>query len=231
MVEPRDHVRRCPDCLEPVPRRVRICPKCKSYLDWRRFVSFGQTNLALLIALISVSTSLIAVGVPFFRAQGSDLKFLFESATHESVSMIVRNDGRSSGIIRFVSFSVSIPDMRSSTMAIGIPHEGSIIEPGKETRVTFAPLTPNNQNHVCDHLVDKKFFDRFGKLPKGAISPPKDESIIDSRYFSMLAALKCTFHGVETNFYDTKRIHADSKCDGNQWITHCLISANSAFVK
>ncbi|UWU71222.1 hypothetical protein [Bradyrhizobium sp. NC92] len=144
--------------------------------------------------------------------------------------MMVRNDGRSSGIIRFVSFSVSIADTSSSTLVIAVPHEGSVIESGKEMRVTFAPVTPNNEHRICAHLLDKKFFNRFGKLPEGPISPPAKQSKIDGRYFSMLFALKCAFHGVETNFYETKNIHADSKCDGNQWITHCLISANSAFV-
>ncbi|MBV7489597.1 hypothetical protein [Pseudomonas sp. PDM30] len=44
----------CKQCRNPIPSSARICSKCNSYQDWRSFVPFSTTALALLTALISV---------------------------------------------------------------------------------------------------------------------------------------------------------------------------------
>jgi hypothetical protein len=47
----------CRQCREPIRKGARICRECKSYQDWRGYLSVSTTVLALLIALISVATS------------------------------------------------------------------------------------------------------------------------------------------------------------------------------
>ena len=42
---------------------ARKCAVCKAHQDWRRFLTFGNTSLSLLVALISVS----AVAIPLIK--------------------------------------------------------------------------------------------------------------------------------------------------------------------
>lgn len=44
----------CKQCKNDIPAGARICSKCSSYQDWRIFIPFSNTALALLAALISV---------------------------------------------------------------------------------------------------------------------------------------------------------------------------------
>jgi len=44
----------CKMCRNTIPAGAQLCARCNSYQDWRRFIPFSNTALALLIALISV---------------------------------------------------------------------------------------------------------------------------------------------------------------------------------
>lgn len=44
----------CKQCRNSIPESANICSKCNSYQDWRSFIPFSNTALALLTALISV---------------------------------------------------------------------------------------------------------------------------------------------------------------------------------
>jgi len=86
-------LRRCPDCLELVPYQVRICPNCKAYQDWRRYAGFSQTTLALLVALISVSTAAIPVIERAVTPNDSNLNVDFEEARGLALRVLISNTG------------------------------------------------------------------------------------------------------------------------------------------
>jgi hypothetical protein len=44
----------CRECMTEIPNLARVCAICNSYQDWRRFVPFSNTAMALLTALVSV---------------------------------------------------------------------------------------------------------------------------------------------------------------------------------
>src|SRR4051812_4721123 len=67
--------------------------------DWRRYFGFGQTTLALLVALIAVATPLIRLVTPYFRTPGSNISVVLVDDVGDTVSVAARNDGRTSGII------------------------------------------------------------------------------------------------------------------------------------
>lgn len=50
----------CRQCREAIPEGARFCSHCHSYQDWRGWLPFSQTVLALLTALVSV----VALSVP-----------------------------------------------------------------------------------------------------------------------------------------------------------------------
>jgi hypothetical protein len=99
-------LRPCPDCRQPVPLDAKICPSCKAYRNWRRYITVGQTNLALLVALFSVITTLATIGVPMLRTKGSDISVLLDSASPDQAVFIARNDGRSGGVLHMGRFAI-----------------------------------------------------------------------------------------------------------------------------
>src|SRR5436853_1393453 len=127
--------RPCVECRQSVPAGARICPSCKSYQDWRRFVAIGQTNLALVLAILSVLTTLTALGVPLFQARGLDVGIVYESMSDELVTLLARNDGRSSAVITINAFRVVVDNITGqgfgdSVYIVWLSHDGQLVEPG-----------------------------------------------------------------------------------------------------
>jgi RNA polymerase subunit RPABC4/transcription elongation factor Spt4 len=85
---------KCRDCRQVVPGGARVCPNCKAFQDWRRFIAIGQTNLALLAAVISVATTFITVGVPFLNQQGEPIEVIWEHTSETQISLVARNTGK-----------------------------------------------------------------------------------------------------------------------------------------
>lgn len=50
----------CKTCATDIPEFAKKCIHCGSYQDWRRYIDFGHTTLALLIAFFSVMGILIS---------------------------------------------------------------------------------------------------------------------------------------------------------------------------
>ncbi len=50
----------CPICAEPIKKGAKKCVHCESWFTWWRYLSFSNTALSLLVALVSV----LAVAVP-----------------------------------------------------------------------------------------------------------------------------------------------------------------------
>lgn len=71
--------KRCPECFETLPFKARICPSCRSFQDWRRYVSIGQINIALLVALLSIATALTALIPQALKDSGAG-----EGAEHQA---------------------------------------------------------------------------------------------------------------------------------------------------
>lgn len=129
--------RQCPDCQEPVPYKVRICPNCKAYQDWRRYVGMSQTNLALLVALVSVSTTLLNVSLPLLRSASSDIQVLFEGMSDTDATFIVRNEGRSGGVLHVDEFVIEV--LRGEESEYG----SSITSTFHQTAISSLPAKSN----------------------------------------------------------------------------------------
>jgi hypothetical protein len=219
----------CPECKQPVPTDANICPNCKSYQNWRRYVAVGQTNLALLVALFSVLTTLFSVGLPLIRSRGADIRFLLESVSGNQPTFIVRNDGRSGGVVHIDLFSIEVGDQH---LGFPLPHEGLFIEAGKEQRVVV-DVTKNMLVDVCTLLSDSKFFDSYGKIEKLDYHFGEFEGSLrtDERFYKMQGALVCKFSGVQTSFYEpSSRKQITLPCSSIGWVTACLRRANNSFI-
>lgn len=58
----------CRVCGDSIPSAAIKCRHCGSYQNWRRFLDLGQGTIALLIALISVSTLAVESGRRAFKS-------------------------------------------------------------------------------------------------------------------------------------------------------------------
>src|SRR5712691_5323957 len=133
---------KCRDCQQVVPSGARVCPNCKAFQDWRRFIAIGQTNLALLTAVISVATTFLAVAIPFFKEQGYRIELFLDSASETQLSVVVRNTGNEGALLRLRMIRIGNSDFNplsfvdaSEYFQVDLDHDGVYIEPSKEEKL------------------------------------------------------------------------------------------------
>src|ERR1700739_688036 len=126
--------RLCPQCRHVIDLRARVCPNCHTPLGWRGLISVRQTSLALLVALVSVTTPLLNVLLPRLKPNGSAIQLLFESMSENDVTFVVRNEGRNGGVIRIDGLSITAQtddDSYNRATFIDLLPNSNFIEPGR----------------------------------------------------------------------------------------------------
>lgn len=222
--ESRGNPRRCPDCLEQVPYKVRICPNCKAYQDWRRYFGFGQTTLALLVALISVATPFVQTVPNLFRSRGSDISILMESATDRELSLIARNDGRSSGVMRAIELSVRPPRKVHylNPPVIPIVDRGTFLESNYQTRLTLN-LGQRSEEELCKVALEEADLD---SLRAAAPRYLPGYALLDWELQPMLERFECHLHYADTGFYDEPAYKRGAvSCALLPWLYNCVSRA------
>jgi hypothetical protein len=220
MAGPKEHPgwKRCSECLEAVPYKVKICPNCKSFQDWRRFVAVGQTNLALMVALTSVLTTLINVGIPVLEPSTSRMNIVYDFDTFSSldlerepkVTFYVRNDGKTGGILRIHTLFFGWKDF-------GLEHEPLYVGAGKEEKLVAA-LHETRGKVICDHMGSE------GALP---FLLEKLTKRLELNYFErldfILDKVRCGIGYSETNYSETRRQDYQAyKCAGLNIVNQCI---------
>lgn len=92
----------CRQCSNEIPDAARLCTKCHSYQDMRGWIPISSTVLAMLVALVTVSTSLInAIGNNSISKESSSL--VNNPVVHKkSLSFIATNSGKSPAMIEHI---------------------------------------------------------------------------------------------------------------------------------
>jgi hypothetical protein len=147
--------RRCPECAEPVPDKVRVCPNCKSFQDWRRYAGIGQLTLALLIAVISVVTTFSTSVIPLLRPMSSDIRMILEKvedAPKEKInfSFLARNAGRSGALVAVTGVSVSD---RKSTYDAQLDGRSVYVAPDHEERISAVGGGSGTVDQLCKKVT------------------------------------------------------------------------------
>ena len=123
----------CIVCQEPIRNGATKCIKCDSYQNWRRYLDFSATILALLIALIStISLSAPALKNLFVRP-AARFSFTFQGFQGEELLLLVSNTGNAPGTIS----DGIIPDLRSRLRLVD-PAANAFITPGAKL-VRYSP--------------------------------------------------------------------------------------------
>lgn len=94
---PESNPRKCRECQSPVPALANVCPTCRSFLDWRRHTTVGQVTLALVVALLSIATTLVSVGIPLLQPLTTNIQAFVVSSRYDAIAILFRNDGSRGG--------------------------------------------------------------------------------------------------------------------------------------
>jgi hypothetical protein len=137
----------CPNCRSVVPPAAHTCPTCKSPLGWRGYINASQTTLALLVALVTVTTSLLNVLLPLAKPSGSDIQILFESMSATEGTFLVRNNGRSGGVLRIDTLQIG------ENVQLELEDNSTLVEPGVEQRISVMVRKKDGEKPVCDTLL------------------------------------------------------------------------------
>lgn len=101
--------KRCIVCGNLIPKEAVKCTVCGSFQDWRRYLGFSTTALALLTALVSVIVSSAPALKALFGAHNSKLALAFQSDDGQGgVLFLVSNDGDRPGGIGEINLIVPI---------------------------------------------------------------------------------------------------------------------------
>ena len=200
--------RKCRDCQQVVPNGAKVCLSCKAYQDWRRYLPIGQTNLALIVAALSILTTLLSVVLPLMHPSDADLKIMFVSEYASNASFFVRNNGRSGGSIAVTHFVFifEIPNGRQGTQ-LPLRCEPVLIRAGTEDRVS-ATTSPDLVEIIRDKLNTH-----------GALRPVKvrsKELTVDvmKQIDAALADIECGFDAYVTSFSRSNfQIRIDAACN------------------
>jgi hypothetical protein len=206
--------RKCRECLQTVPSGARLCPNCKAYQDWRRFMAIGQTNLALLVALFSVLTTLAAVIPPLLRSRDADIKLLFAgNSSDQSATFLARNNGRSGGIVRISSLIVS--NDLGGMMFDGPQHDAQYIQADREVQLSVKPPS-DFEDHLLGFVLDHEFIKRFGPIDRSQLQSPY--GIMSIEFIDYAKSFRCQFIGNQTSFYtSSRRVETTVPCWDLEW--------------
>ena len=90
----------CKVCAEPINKLARKCIHCDSYQDWRANLTFSSTVLSLLVALTAVAGGTVPAIVKALTPENSDLRFSFQAAGRNDLTILATNTGIRPGSLR-----------------------------------------------------------------------------------------------------------------------------------
>ena len=94
----------CIACKKPIMKEATKCAHCGTRQDWRRYIGFSSTILALIVAFLSILTVAVPVIIKALEPRGASLHFALGEYNGDptSVYVIATNSGTKIGIIKAV---------------------------------------------------------------------------------------------------------------------------------
>lgn len=83
----------CKLCHERIKSKANICRNCGSFQDWRRHFIYGNSTLALVVALISVFSMGAPLIIEMIKPDNSELTIAFINRTDVMVPIVASNKG------------------------------------------------------------------------------------------------------------------------------------------
>ncbi len=110
---------KCTTCQSEIECGALKCMHCDSFQDWRRYITFSHSLVALIVALVSVMGLAIPVIVDTFHTPKSDIKISAESCNqasggHLHFNLLVTNKGDRPGFIKDLTISFVMKDVNKN---------------------------------------------------------------------------------------------------------------------
>jgi len=174
----------------------------------------GQTNLALLVAVLSVATTFVTLGGPLLKSRGPDIQIIYENTDGDTISFLARNDGRSSGTVRMLALRFTPPserlpvdvrrDIERTGIASSIKHDEMVIAPDREETVRIT-LSSDVANDIMRTLETIGYQSRPPVTAPGPNEPklPFQMQVASRKreLFVELLRMKCEIEAQVTGFY------------------------------
>jgi 5-methylcytosine-specific restriction protein A len=97
----------CTTCLEPIWIGAQKCTHCDSYQDWRKFLTFSSTVLALLVSLVAVTTAAVPVLMQGLRRPDSDVRISSGPISENGhIYFLATNYGTKPGVAEFATITL-----------------------------------------------------------------------------------------------------------------------------
>ena len=139
--QPDSETHRCPACGEQIWDQATKCRHCGTDFSWRRYLSFSNTTLALITALISVIASSAPAINLLLTPENSTLTSVFSnvSTSGETLSMLLSNSGRRTGVVNRVNVAIIYGVNRKEFSIFPTTKDDTAIaiEPGKTVLANF----------------------------------------------------------------------------------------------
>jgi hypothetical protein len=153
--DPHDRpLKPCKVCAEFILQEARKCTKCDTYQDWRSYIGFSSTVLALTTALLSVAGISIPLLVTAVKGNNSELSAFVARLENGRLEVVVFNNGDRPGGVARAYLVGSYPRTGQS---IGLPLN---IESTSDNSTSIEPQK-NKSFKLSPRLIDKGSIGRF----------------------------------------------------------------------
>jgi hypothetical protein len=131
-----DQRSRCRVCRETIQCGAKKCIHCDSFQDWRANLNLSSSVLALIIALVSVTSIAGPAILELFQRDGSRVTFEYQQSIGPEVIYVASNSGRRPGSVGPIYLSFPDPNGR-----VGIQLQSAqsqyVIMPGEFKAISY----------------------------------------------------------------------------------------------
>lgn len=131
--------KRCRACMEYIHVDAKKCKHCQAFQDWRSGLSLWTTILALLVALLSVTTVLTGALTYLRRDQDSSIALFPQGVEPEHISLLAQNVGKRPARISDGELFIEVGESYRTVLDLDpiASGEGSAGIPAEETKEVF----------------------------------------------------------------------------------------------
>ena len=127
----------CKACGEQIRRGAVKCIHCDSFQNWRRHLNLSTNVLAMLIALVSVTSATLPNAYKSLAKDDSELKVQLAGIEHSLVNLITTNTGTRSGVVWSCQLNLQAEDGSEWSATLEPNFHSMIVQPGGTQAVVF----------------------------------------------------------------------------------------------
>jgi hypothetical protein len=140
---------KCVVCKNPIAQEALKCIHCNSYQDWKRYIFFSNSVLALLIALVSVLTVAIPVLSNSFKSEEELISISVVDVKSDLILLAI-NSGTRPGVVKPTA-KLTIFTENTDKLTLHLRHN-------TESQGDFSNLIVSPNNSVMLYAYSPYFF-------------------------------------------------------------------------